>query len=108
MADPLADGPEGKKDIARSEKETWKEPKSRKAMGEVEVEKGSRKGYGKQNMVMSGKETMGEGSDMFLQLPWILHQFLRGLTVDPECCGRAFVVVCMYTCTVTPRPYPLL
>jgi len=82
MAHPLADGPEDEKDIARSEKEAWKEPKPRKAMGEVEVEKGSRKGCSKWNTIMSRMETMREGSDMFLQLP-----------IDPGCWGRAFVVV---------------
>jgi len=79
----------------RSEKEAWKEPKPRNAMGELEVEKGSRKGCSKWNIIMSRMEIMGERSNMFLQLPWLLHQFLRGITVDPECWGRVFVVVRM-------------
>ena len=34
---------------------------------------------------------------MFLQLPWLLHQFLMGITVGPKCWGHAFVVVYMAT-----------
>jgi len=63
-------------------------------MGEVEMEKGSRKGCGKWNIVMSHMETMGKGSDMFLKLPWLLHQFLRGIAVDSRCW---VIVVCMAT-----------
>ena len=112
MADPLADGPEDEKDIARSEKEAW--IGLERAQAKKDYGRGGG-GKGKQKRMRQMKHRYEPYADYGRRERYVPQATLAPPPIPQRNCSRLQMLghcsaygYLQPTCTATPRWYPLL